>query len=252
MIFLLLVAFIPFMVRAIQIVWVTRMGGAIEMAEALRELNISPKTFFDYINFHISLVPPGMPLLPLLLVLAGSGLIVKDRKVNALAIYFSKPVSFQDYLSGKFLILSIYGLMITLIPAWILFVLRILVSQNMDFFRQFYWIPFSTLGYCLVIMMVLGGLILAFSATARSTRQASILFFAVLVFPELFRSIFPGSTGLGLLSPLANLRQVGAWMHGLARPMAYSPVAAIAVLAGILAVVMLVLWKKVRPTEVVR
>jgi len=215
MIILLLLASIPFFVRAVQIYLVTRFGEGGEIARALRDFRINPEFFNSFLQGQTF-------FLVLVLILSGASLIANDRKYKALPIYFSKPVSFWDYVGGKFLIIGFYGCLVTLVPSLLLFLVRVALARDATFLKEYFWIPFSLMGYVVIVLIVLGGLILCLSSAARGTRSAAILFFALLTFPELFRQILSRIPEIGLVSMSADLRQVGSLFFGLDRPYHFS------------------------------
>lgn len=245
MIILLLLASIPFFVRAVQIYLVTRFGETGEIARALRDFQINPEFFNSFLQGQTF-------FLVLVLILSGASLIANDRKYKALPIYFSKPVSFWDYVVGKFLIVGFYGCLVTLVPSLLLFLIRVALARDAAFLKEYFWIPFSLLGYVVIVLIVLGGLILCLSSAARGTRSAAILFFALLTFPDLFRQILSRIPEIGIVSMSADIRQVGSLMFGLARPYYFSVWLAWIALIAVVGLCIGVLRVKVRPTEVVR
>jgi len=188
----------------------------------------------------------------LILIFAGAGLIANDRKFNALSIYFSKPVSFWDYIGGKFLVISFYGGLITFIPSIILFFMQVVLSKNTIFLKTYFWIPFSLFGYTLLILCTLGGLMLALSSISKGTRSAAIFFFAILTFPESFRSILSRVPNIGLISLNADLRQIAAVLFGLEAPFDFSVWFALCVLLIVILGSFFILRVRVKPTEVIR
>ena len=245
MIILLLLASIPFFVRAVQIYLVTRFGETGEIARALRDFQINPEFFNNFLQGQTF-------FLILVLILSGASLIANDRKYKALPIYFSKPVSFWDYILGKFLVVGFYGCLVTLLPSFLLFLVRVALARDAIFLKDYFWIPFSILGYVVLATVVLGGLILSLSSAARGTRSAAILFFALLTFPELFREILSRVPEIGLISMNADIRQLGSVLFNLNRPYQFSVGLASVILLGVVLLCVGVLKLKVRPTEVVR
>jgi len=245
MIVLILLASIPFFVRAVQIYLMTRFGDRARIAQAVQEFQINPKFFSEFLlgqSFFLILV----------LILSGAGLIANDRKFKALPIYFSKPVGFWDYVVGKFLVVAFYGSLVTLVPGLLLFLIRVLLARDTAFIQQYYWIPFSLIGFVILILFTLGGAILALSAVAKGTRSAAILFFAVWAFPDALREILSKVPEVGLVSLHADLMQVGSLFFGLSQPFRFSVWLALVVLAGVILLCVGALRLKVRPTEVVR
>ncbi|MFH1941972.1 MAG: ABC transporter permease subunit [bacterium] len=245
MILLLLLASIPFFVRAVQIYLMTRFGDNVQIAQAVEGFKINPGFFFGFLqgqNFFLILI----------LILAGAGLIANDRKFKALSIYFSKPVSFWDYILGKFLVIGFYGNLVTLVPGLLLFLIRVLLSKDASFFQEYYWIPFSLTGHVFLSLVTFGGLVLALSASARGTRSAAILFFALIAFPDLFREILSRVPEVGLMSLSAVLRQTGSLLFGVERPFQFSLWLAFVVVGVVWFLCLWVLREKVKPTEIVK
>ncbi|MBN2416845.1 hypothetical protein JXO52_13440 [bacterium] len=245
MIFFLFLSLIPFFVRAVQIYIVTKIGSnAAVLAEAVPDFQINPGFFLGFLQGQ-------MIYLMLILVFAGTGLIAKDKKFNAFSLYFSKPVNLADYLGGKFLIIAVYGSLITILPGCLLFILRLLFAQDSLFFKTYYWLPLSMLGSVMIILICLGLLALACSALAKGFRSAAILFFGIITFPEMVRVIFPGIRLIRLLSIQANLRQVTAYLFALEKP--YESAGWLSALMLVLTVAgsLLILKWKVKPVEVI-
>ena len=245
MILLILLSSIPFFVRAVQIYLMTRFGEGTQIAEAVRGFQINPDFFNGFIMGQTF-------FLWLILIFSGAGLIANDRKYNALPIYFSKPVGFWDYIFGKFLVVGFYGSLVTLAPGLLLFLIRVLLARDATFLKTYYWVPFSIFGYVLLALITLGGIILALSSAARGTRSAAILFFALLMFPDLFRQILSRIPEVGLLSVNANLQQVGSIIFSVDRPFKFSLVWAVVVLVIVIFLCLVAIRWKVKPTEVVR
>ncbi len=245
MIYTLLFSTIPFLIRAGQIYAATRLADFPQFAQMVQELKIDAAFFSGFLQgqaFFVFLV----------LIIAGAGQIANDRKFRALSIYFSRPVLFCDYISGKFLIVGWYGSLITLVPGLILFLFMILLSTDGTFFSDHWWVPLALLGQSAIILLSLGGVILALSALTGRARSAAILFFGLLTIPEMIRGILPGLPSLGFISLQALLKQSNAFLFGQELPYEFSSWAGLVVLAVITGLSLVALWQRVRPTEVVR
>ena len=130
--------------------------------ESTALLKIDPKFFKQFL-----LRDPVFPgfFVVLISVFAGTNLISKDLKYNALSIYLSKPISWIDYIIGKTSVIVILLLMITGIPCVLLFFEHSLLSNDLKFLVQNYWILGSILVYSLVVVFPLSLLIVTFSST---------------------------------------------------------------------------------------
>jgi len=244
MILLLILAALPFLVRLGQIYAATRLADFPQLADVVRDLVIDEQFFSAFLQGQTF-------FLILMMVLSGAGLIANDRRFRALQIYFSKPVGFGDYILGKFLTLGWYGALITLAPGLVLFVLQLLLTRESGFGAEFWWVPFAVTAQSLLMVGTLGGIMLALSAALKGPRQAGILFFALIFITDLFREILNRIPEVGLISPTTLLRQSNALLFGLEAPFAFSSWLGLAVIGLIIGLALLVLWLRVRPTEVV-
>lgn len=240
---LLILAAFLFLIRALQILAMTRLENMDFFAQIANNLEINAKFFRDFLQEQAF-------WFILMIILTGAALIANDHKYKANQLYFSKPVTYWDYILGKFITVAFYGGIITIVPALILFIMQVLLAENAEFIKSFFWIPFAILGYGLIALLVFGSLILALSAMV-SGRSSGIFFFAILIFPEIVRSIMSRVPEVGLLSIGANIKQVGAVIFGLPRPYNYSPWAAGLMLLFTFLVCLFLLRWRIRPSEVV-
>ena len=242
---LVIIASIPFMVRVAQIYIVTRLGSEPQFAKFVQQFQVDPGLFERFLGqqsfFMIFIV-----------ILAGAGLISKDKKFNALQLYFSKPLSPLDYLLGKFTIIGFYTSLVTLIPALLLFIIKILLSENLNFLTQNFWIPFSILGYFILTVLVYGGLILALSSLGKGARFAGISFFAIIGFSKLVKTILSSMPNAGAVSLDSDLQQVSNFLFGQPPSFPFSTWLAFGVLVGVSIISLLILKKQIRGTEVVK
>jgi len=245
MIFTLLLASLPFLVRVGQIYASTRLADYPEMAQMVQDLKIDADLFAGFLQgqgFFVFLV----------LIISGAGQIANDRRYRALSIYFSRPVFFRDYIAGKFLIVGSYGALVTVIPGLLLFLITVLLATDGTFFSDYWWVPLSIVGQSMLILLSLGGIILALSAVTGRARSAAVLLFGLLFIPEMIRGILSGIPWLGYGSIQALLRQSNAFLFGQELPFEFSAWVGMAVLLGIAGLSLYILWQRVRPTEVVR
>lgn len=247
MIILVILAYIPFVVRVAQIYLVSGFGFSINQLgkEAAKYLQVDPFFFENFIHgqsFFIILV----------ILLAGSGLIAIDKKHNALQLYFSKPLTKWEYLSGKFAILSFYIGLVSFLPAFLLFSIRILVADNLDFLRQNYWILFSISGYFILMVIVLGGLMLALSSLGKSPRFAGIGFFAVLGISDIIKKIFSSIPEAGAISLIADIKQIADVLFHQPPTQNFSIWLAVVALCIAVILFFIILTYQIRGTEVVK
>ena len=105
---LLAVAFLPFVVRVIQIYIVTR------FPEAGRVLPVDGRLFGEFLNQQI-----GFTIL--LSIFGGAGLIANDLRTGAILVYLSRPLTRRDYIVGKLRVPLALNLAVTLVPGLVLY-----------------------------------------------------------------------------------------------------------------------------------
>ena len=119
---LLIVAWIPFVVRASQLFL------ASNFSQAATFLAPSAQTFRDFLGQQSIFVF-------LITVYVGAGLIANDRRANALQLYLSKPVTRAEYILGKMTVLATFLLGITWLPAILLLIFQIAFSGSFSFLK---------------------------------------------------------------------------------------------------------------------
>ena len=160
--FLLLFAWLPFIVRAVQIY----LAANFPQADILRP---SPDTFRDFLDQQ------GF-LLFFVTVYAGAGLIANDRRANALQIYLSKPLTRADYVAGKLAVLVSFQLLVTWVPAILLLLLQMMLAGSFTFIREnMFLIPAITL-HASVQVLLAACTMLALSSLSNSSRYVGILY----------------------------------------------------------------------------
>src|SRR3979409_622455 len=116
---LLLVSWLPFFVRAVQLYAAANLPQAAVLAP--------PPLMFG------QLLEQQEIFVFFLTVYGGAGLIAHDRRANALQIYLSKPLTRVEYVIGKLAILTTWLLLVTWLPATLLLVVQIMFAGNMEF-----------------------------------------------------------------------------------------------------------------------
>lgn len=197
---------------------------------------------------------------------AGGGLIANDLRANALEIYFSRPITRIDYLLGKLMVLMSILLMLTLVPALILWLLDVVLASEAGFLtRQLALLP-RMVGASLVLTLPPALLMLALSALARSARGAMILFAAVSLVTPVIGEKLASNLDDGrfeLIDLTAAPLRLAAHLLGvdpaatigpmqLSVPLAeVRPEWALAAVCVVIGLAVVILWGRVRPVEVV-
>src|SRR5678815_5410954 len=116
---LLLVAWFPFFVRAVQIYAAANMPQAAFLkptAETFRQFLDQQSIFVFFVTVYV-----------------GAGLIANDRRANALQIYLSKPLTRAEYVFGKLAVLMTFLLSVTFVPAILLLFVQAAFAGNLTF-----------------------------------------------------------------------------------------------------------------------
>ncbi len=197
---------------------------------------------------------PSVFLIALVVIFGGSGLIANDLKHNSLSLYLSKPISWIDYLLGKFAVIGILLAGMTLIPGLLLFLQHVLLTDT-PFLREKFWIIFSIIVYSLVITTVTSLLMLTFSSLTKNLRFATIGFCAVWfglpVIHLILKEVIPSST-VAIVSVWANLEQLGNALFGLDSSYNIHESWTILWLIGLTALCLFVLRQRIRAVEIVK
>jgi ABC-2 type transport system permease protein len=237
---LLLFAWIPFIVRAVQIYVAANFPQASMLAptaDTFREFIDQQGVFVFFVTIYV-----------------GAGLIANDRRANALQIYLSKPLMRAEYIAGKFATLATFLLLVTWLPGMLLLVLQILFAGSFTFARQnAFLFPAITVASFLQVI-VASFAMLALSSLSKSSRYVGILYAGAMFFSEAVFAVLRlilGGTGSSWISFPANLAQVIDVIFRL-RPRYDTPwIVSLLALAGLIAVSISVLERRVRGVEVV-
>lgn len=238
---LLLLAWVPFIVRTVQIYAVTMYPTAGQV------LPVDARMFMQFVEQQGSFVF-------FVTVFVGSGLIANDRRANALQIYLSKPLLRMEYIGGKLTILATFLLFVTVVPALLLIALQIMFAGSLEFIRaNLHVIPAVVLA-SLARVIVSSFTMLALSSLSKSTRYVAILYAGAIFFTEAVFGVLrvvTNSTRAAWVSVSANLENVTDVVFRQAPRYETPVVVSILVLAGLVAVSISVLERRVRGVEVV-
>jgi ABC-2 type transport system permease protein len=108
---LLLLAWLPFVVRTVQIYAAAnfpQMAFIAPTVDTFRQFLDQQDVFVFFVTVYV-----------------GAGLIANDRRANALQIYLSKPLTRAEYVFGKLAILMAFLLMVTWLPAIVLLLVQV-------------------------------------------------------------------------------------------------------------------------------
>ena len=195
---LLLFAWLPFVVRAVQIY------VASNYPQTATLLAPDAKMFRDFLeqqDFFVFVMT----------IYVGAGLIAQDRRANALQIYLSKPLMRAEYIAGKAAVLFTFLMLITWVPAILLLFLQVMFKGSFEFLRaNLFLFPAITVG-ALLEALVATLTMLALSSLSKSSRYVGILYSGILFFTAAIYGAMlaiTGDTSLSWLSVGSNLQQI--------------------------------------------
>ena len=179
--------------------------------------------------------PQGLLILFLIGTIAPA-LIARDIRSKAFLLYFSRPIGKLDYLLGKFFIPATFIMLVTTLPAMVLYIFGILMSPDLSVFWSTWDVPLRILAGSAFLILPTVALALMFSSMTQETRFASFGWFAfftlghgawmAIVFSTAMRKGVWKSQDLpavmeepevkrwGLLSLYNNIGDVQSWVFG--------------------------------------
>jgi ABC-2 type transport system permease protein len=239
---LLLFAWAPFIVRAVQIYVASNFQQASFLApkaEMFREYLEQQSVFVFFVTIYI-----------------GAGLIANDRRANALQVYLSKPLTRAEYVAGKLAILFLFLVGVTWVPAILLLLIQIMFAGSFTFVREnIFLLPAITL-FSLLQVLVAGTSMLALSSMSKSSRFVGIMYAGLIFFTSALFNAVRGITGrstLAWISPTAALEQLGDVIFRLTPRYADFPTfVAFLTVIGLIGLSFFILERRVRGVEVVQ
>ena len=206
-------------------------------AEVFRE-------FFEQQGFFVFIVT----------VYAGAGLIATDRRVHALQIYLSKPLTRSEYVAGKLATLLVLVLLVTWVPAMMLLLLQVLLAGNLTFLGEnLFLLPAMTV-FSLLYALLASFTMLALSSLSTSPRYVAVLYAGAVLFSDAMfgaLSAVTRSTSTSWVSFRATLAQVGDVIFRMAPRYDTPWGVSLAIVIGLIGVSVWVLSHRVRGVEVV-
>jgi ABC-2 type transport system permease protein len=237
---LLLFAWAPFIVRAVQLYVASNFQQASFLAA-------TPETFREYLGQQAIFVF-------FITIFVGAGLIANDRRANALQIYLSKPLARTEYIVGKLVTLLVFLVGVTWLPAILLLILQMMFAGNTAFIaRNLYLFPAITL-YSLMQVFTSAFAMLALSSMSKSSRFVGVMYAGIIFFTAAMYNALramTGSSAFAWLSPQDCLEIIGNAVFRVRSAYAIPVPVAFVAIAVIIAGSIVVLERRVRGVEVV-
>jgi ABC-2 type transport system permease protein len=236
----LLVAWLPFLVRGIQIY-------ASANFQQVAFLAPTPEMFREFLNQQEVLIF-------IVSIVIGSGLIADDKRANALQIYLSKPLTRLEYIIGKLTTLAAVLTFVTWVPAMLLLVLQMLFAGSTKFLAEhLFLIPAITL-FAAVQVFVSSFAMLALSSLSKSRRFVAMMYAGTLFFTaamyQALRQI-TGSSAWAAISPRDTMNVIADGIFRIQGARAIPFPAAVIAVVVLIAASVWVLERRVRGVEVV-
>ena len=236
----MLMAWLPFVVRAVQIY----VSATFTQASFLAPKGETFREFLDQQSPYIFFVT----------IYVGAGLIANDRRANALQLYLSKPMTSLEYIAGKMAILFLFLVSVTFLPAMMLLLTQAMFAGSLEFVRNnLYLLPAITL-FSLAQVLLASTTMLALSSLSKSSRFVGVMYAGVFFFTTALFQTLRGITGrsnFAWLSPTASLQQLGDVIFRLEPRYQLSPAIAGLAVAVMIAGAVWIMLRKVRGVEIV-
>ena len=237
---LLLIAWVPFVGRVVQIYLAANFQQAAFLATSAQLF----RGFLDQQGLFV-----------FLLIVGASGAIADDRRANALQVYLSKPLTRVEYIAGKLFAPLAFVLGVTLLPAVLLLLVHVAFSGSLTFVAQnLYLLPAIVL-YSVTLGMLGTFTMVALSSLSKSRRFTALtytgLFFFTSALYQALRNI-TGSRLWALMSPRDLIEVIGDAAFRMPGQRALPLWAALLGVTAMVGASVLVLERRIRGVEVVK
>lgn len=152
------------------------------------------RTVWSFLLLKFLRGPQGFALI-LLIGWVAAPLIAKDLRTKAFLLYFSRPLTKANYILGKLMILVILSMVITTLPAFILYFVGIGLSPNLNALEQTWDLPVRLVVVSLLHIVPASLLALMFSSLTTDSRFAHFSWYATWIL---------GYATWGLISTVIN------------------------------------------------
>jgi ABC-2 type transport system permease protein len=237
---LLIFAWFPFIVRAVQLYISANFAQAALFAPTAETF----RQFLEQQDFFVFVIT----------VYVGAGLIANDRRANALQIYLSKPLMRSEYIAGKLAVLFVFLTVVTLVPALLLLLLQVMFAGSFAFVQKnLFLFPAITVASMMQVLLA-SFTMLALSSLSNSARFVAILYVGITFFTSaIYGALYAitGSSRVSWISIGANLSQVVDVIFRLKPRYATPWPVSLLVIIGLIVLSTSVLERRVRGVEVV-
>ena len=237
---LLLIAWIPFVARVVQIY----LAANFQQAQFLATSKELFRGFLDQQGLFV-----------FLLIVGASGAIADDRRANALQVYLSKPLTRVEYITGKLFAPFAFVLSVTLVPALLLLIVHVAFAGSLTFVTQNLYLLPAILLYSVALALVGTFTMVALSSLSKSRRFTALTFTGLFFFTTAMYQALQRITGSqlwALMSPRDLLSVIGDAAFRMPGQRAVPLWAALLAVVVIIGLSVAVLEKRIRGVEVVK
>jgi ABC-2 type transport system permease protein len=237
---LLLLAWLPFVVRAVQMY----LAANVPQMKLLAPTPDMFRSFLEQQGVFVFFIT----------IFVGAGIIANDRRANALQIYLSKPLTRVEYVAGKLATLLVFLIEVTWLPAMMLLVLQVAFAGSFAFLGQnLFLVPAITL-YSAIQALVTAFAILALSSLSKSGRFVALMYAGLIFFTQATSQVLRRITGTSawvLISPGDLLEVISASIFRVNGTQPIPLPLAVLVVVALVGLSAWILERKVRAVEVV-
>lgn len=195
-----------------------------------------PTVFFQYVILNL---------------FCGAELISSDLRSNAFSLYFSKPLTATDYLIGKFLSLLFFLLLFSLLPGFLLLLIKIAFSGFTDLTLH---LLLGILFFPLIAGSAMAMLTLWISSLSANSRWVKVIFILFFLGLPAVGGIMSGVSGgdrrFMLLDIHTNIVQSGHFFFNVKSDFPLAPWLSVLLLLGLTAGLTGLIVRKIRKIEV--
>ncbi len=243
--FLIIGSWIPALVKAVILYFSLQAGDLLDVLTG-------GWTSIDAEGFLAFIEGQRFPVFALLAI-TGAGLIATDRQDNGLSLYFSRPLGLKSYVAGKGLIILFYYFLVTLFPTYALCLFSFFIAPEAGAKDLLLLIPLKTTIFCFLTGTSLSLILLAFSALGKRTIFVMVWWTILITGTEAMHLIVKnlGKNNLEVVNFLGNYHNAGASLFSADARLGVSPWASLLVVLLLTVAAIVVLYKRIRPVEVV-
>ena len=206
---------------------------------------------------RVLILTPSLMFTLMAMLFYGSQLISKDKRANALQVYFSKAISRFDYVLGKYMAVAIITSTVTLVPSAMLILMGlVLAPDHTTFFAQAWYIPLITGIYWLLLTLSFGTITLAFSSFFSRGYMAAVgvvgFGFITTAFTGLVIALIGSSDMVGGFAWMVSVIKIGTALFKLEVSSWSELIWQIIDLSLICGAGVILIFRNIRPVEVVK